>query len=126
MKKYIVILTLLVLCLLVFIYLNQFNLKVEIKKLNEVNSLDNKYSALLYSVDGGATTSHSVYIRILEKGEKFEVKKEEGIVFGAKIFEPEINLMWSNHTLIIKCINCVVDNIFLKKYKYKDVIIKYN
>ncbi len=126
MKKFYIILCLLALGVAAFIYLNQFKMNVEIITIKEAKSADNKYSAVVYSVDGGATTSHNIYIRILEQGEKFEIKKEQGDVFGVKLFEPIIDLTWLKNTLLVKCENCVDANIFLKKDKYKDVKVEFS
>ena len=110
----------------IFPYLRPFKMEVQILKIAEKLSPDGKNIAVLYSVDGGATSSHNVYVRLMKNGEKLDLKGNSGDVFGVKMFDPKIEMTWvGNGDLKVKCSNCSPGDVFVKKGEWLNVLIKY-
>ena len=89
-------------------------------------SPDGRHVAVVYSVDGGATGSHNVYVRIMSSEEKLTLDDRTGDVLGVKAFDPKIEVVWrDNRGLSIRCPNCSSDDAFIRKDVWSDISIKY-
>ncbi|QXM07159.1 DUF5412 family protein [Crassaminicella indica] len=85
---------------------------------------NNKYIAIGFIRDAGATTSKSPQVSILKKGEKFTNHNVGNVFIGNH--SSFIDIKWENTKTLIIVYKCEEFNVIKKKYLSNNIKIKYN
>jgi hypothetical protein len=93
---------------------------------SEVLSPSGKYVGRVIEINCGATTAFNTVVSIDQRGEKFELKKSQGVVLSVIRERPRIDVFWINDDALgIDCKECNEKNIYFSETASKSVAVVY-